>query len=77
MWDQAVAGLFNGTYFSGNQSDNDKAFAWMCDLRSRKIGWKKARGQLEAYLLSQKLGTKYIEDQLSRAEKMMKPWLSD
>ena len=77
-WDQPVPSLYDGSgLFAHHPADEDRAFAWLTDLRNRGVGWKAARQQLESYMTSKKWKKPHIQYQLKQARLMMKPWLTD
>ena len=78
-WDKQVPSCFgiHDLIFAGHPADEDRAFAWLVDLRQRGIGWREARQQLEEYLKSERASPHHIADQLRRIEPTMKPWLLD
>lgn len=77
-WDKQVPGCFAGNLiFTSHPAEEERAFAWLIDLRKRKIGWKAARAQLGAFLNSQRAEAGHIQRELDRAEALLKPWLLD
>ena len=78
-WDRAVPGCFGNTdlIFTSHRNDEDRAFAWLTDLRTRGIGWEEARAQLKAFLESKGASASHIQYELTRARTLMKPWLLD
>ena len=83
-WDQQVPGIYGNAYFASHALDEERAFEWLTDLRKRRVGWKAASQQLKDYLCREAAGKyanaehkEYVESELSRAEKYLKPWLLD
>jgi hypothetical protein len=76
-WDSVVPSLLMNSYFCSHPGEEKRAFEWLTDLRRRSIGWTDARAQLEAYMSSVPWSRQLIGDNLSRAEKMLRPWLLD
>ena len=79
MWDQGLPGCFgvSDLIFAGHPNDEERAFEWLADLRRRKVGWMKARSQIEAYLKSKSASDEHIVRQTNKAEGAMKFWLLD
>ncbi len=77
MWDILVEYIFHPRTFEfgSYQSDSDRAFAWLTELRNRAASWKEARAQMEAWLQSKGAPANVIQRELAKAESMMKPWL--
>jgi hypothetical protein len=78
-WDDHVPGCFGTAdrVFARHAADEDRAFVWLTDLRTRGVGWTEARAQLKAFLDSEKFSPADIKEQLARAKSKMKPWLRD
>ena len=65
-------------YFAHHPMEEDNAFLWLIQLRKNRVGWQDAKKQIAAYMSDRGLGDgTNIRLQLDRAEKMLKPWLSD
>jgi hypothetical protein len=76
--DQAIEGCFlAGGYFASHVADKDRAFEWLGDLRKRGIGWGETKRALDAYMISDGWERDNIDQQLKRAESMMRAWLFD
>lgn len=78
-WDNQVPGCFGTSdlIFASHKLDEDRAFAWLGDLRARSVGWTDARTQIEAYLASKGAGQEHTMSQIKAAERFMRPWLLD
>ena len=78
-WDIQVPGCFGSSslIFISHPAEEERAFAWLTDLRTRGVGWKEVRGQLEAYLTSRGASPTHIATQIADAEGRMKSWLLD
>lgn len=78
-WDSKVPGCFGGSElnFASHPLYEDRAFAWLTELRKHGIGWRAARQQLEAYLASEGASAEHVSRQIESARKKLKPWLLD
>jgi len=76
-WEEFVPNLFIADAFCKNTSDEDRAFEWLIDLRKNEIGWTEVERLLRQYMATQTWGAPYVEDQVEKARRYLKPWLSD
>lgn len=77
MWDEELPGCFgeNDLVFANGPSERDRAFAWVQDLRKRKVGWKEARKQIVAFLRDKGTSEERIKEEVRRAKKAIEFWL--
>lgn len=77
-WDHRLPGCFGNIdgLFAIHWCDEERAFDWLVTLRSRKIGWEEAKAQIEGYLKDDGCGADHIVEQVSAAEKKLRPWLA-
>lgn len=75
----SVAGCFGSTdlIFAGHPSDEERAFKLLSECRHDNVGWSALEAELRKYLVSNKAGSSHINNQIEKAEKVMKPWLLD
>lgn len=75
----SVAGCFGASdgNFALHPADEQRAFEWLTMLRKDEKSWKDAEKDLRDYMLKKGMRTERIEQQIARAEKMLKPWLVD
>jgi len=77
-FDKALHGCFSGSLeFATHASDEDRAFAWLGTLRERKIGFRAALEQVEAYLTAEKARQDHIRGVLEDVTRYIQPWLTD
>ena len=78
-WDKQLPGTFSSTAleFASHPLDEDRAFAWLIDLRTRNVGLKDVKQQVEDYIKLKNATAAHIDRQLKEVERFMKPWLLD
>ena len=78
-WDSDLPGCFGkeDRVFAIHPANEAQAFAWLASLRQRGIGWNAAQKQINAFLKVLGEDKDHRREQIKRAQKMLKPWLSD
>jgi hypothetical protein len=74
-----LEGCFGETdrIFAGHKLEEDRAFAWLADLREQNIGWSDAKSEIEEFLRQDGCSGEHIANQIKHAEALLRPWLHD
>jgi len=77
LWDAELEGCFgeSALVFAQEPDNDDRAFAWLAQLRKRRTRWVDVETQLRAFLTAQDASLMHIEQQLARASARLRPWL--
>ena len=76
-WDDLVPLIFGPAdlKFAPHQSDADRAFEWLTELRNGGVSWTAASQQMEDFLKSKGAPQTHIQSEIVKAEAAMKVWL--
>jgi hypothetical protein len=75
-FDRELAACFGPSVnFASNPFDRDHAFELLCLLRRAGIGWNEVRRRIQTLLRGGEPG--HIQQQLDKAEEMLRLWLID
>ena len=76
-WKDMVRGCFGETdrIFAGHPLDEGRAFELLKVLRDQSVGWIALEKELRSVLSGSDLN--HLEDQITKARRMMKDWLLD
>ena len=61
--------------FASMPAQIDATLDWVKHLRDRQVGWREAKGQIEAYLERQGVKKGHARRQVERAKALVRPWL--
>ena len=77
-YDAELPGCFGGAdlLFAANSSTQERAYAWLGELRRRKASWADVSAQIEGFLRERKAPVFHVLDELERVKRMLGPWLS-
>lgn len=78
-WTNKIAGCFgsNDLKFALHEIEQKNAFELLGQLRQAGTGWKEARAEFKAFLVSKKANANHISEQLKKVKASFQPWLRD
>jgi hypothetical protein len=77
-WDPLVEDAFSpNLIFARRPNDEQRGFELLAHFRQRGTGWTDAKRQITAFLRSKTIDGAHVNQQVTNAERHLRPWLSD